>query len=70
MQFDALLYRSIRIPSATEIEDAEIGLLDDYKSGNVSKGINGIANGTQNGVVATTTVTSPASSLRRGHASK
>ncbi|KAG0604497.1 hypothetical protein M758_10G176300 [Ceratodon purpureus] len=62
--------RSIRIPSATEIEDAEIGLLDDYKSGNVSKGINGIANGTQNGVVATTTVTSPASSLRRGHASK
>jgi hypothetical protein len=45
-------------------------LLDDYKSGNVSKGINGIANGAQNGLVSATTITSPASSLRRGHASK
>jgi len=66
-----ILCRAIRIPSSTEIEDAEIGLLDDYKSGNVSKGMNGIANGTQNGLVSSTPLTSPVSSLRRGfHTSK
>lgn len=63
--------RAIRIPSSTEIEDAEIGLLDDYKSGNVAKGMNGIGNGTQNGLVSSTPLTSPVSSLRRGsHTSK
>lgn len=63
--------RSIRIPSSTEIEDAETGLLDDYKSGNVSKGMNGVGNGTQNGLVSSAPLTSPVSSLRRGfHTSK
>ena len=64
------MYRSIRSPSTPEIEDAELGMLDDYKSGNLSKGVIGMGIATQNGVVAATPITSPASSLRRGYASK
>lgn len=64
--------RAIRVPSSTEIEDAEVGLLDDYKSGNISKGMNGTGNGTQNGLVSSAPLTSPVNSLHtRGfHTSK
>lgn len=48
MSFVMIMYnfdRVIWIFSLIEIEDVEIGLLDDYKFGNVVKGMNGIGNG-------------------------
>lgn len=58
--------RAIRVLSSSEIEDAEIGLLDDFKAGNGHNVVNGVANGTSSAPLI-----SPASSLRRGgYASK
>lgn len=45
VEFVVLLFRVIWVFSFLEIEDVEIGLLDDFKVGNGYNVVNGVVNG-------------------------